>query len=491
MRDKTIFAVLLVCFLAFAIQYVNASKPECDVKYEAYDCHDGKVCRNGTCGYCLTNEECHGMNPEYICTTKNRFGHPLPGGTCIHKEINERFDWRDIVTGILLFLTSSIAGSSGLGGGGLFVPILFLVGSFDAHEAVPLSKSIIFGGAVANLCLNIHKRFPGMKNKLLTDYNIAAFMTPSILAGTTMGVTLNVMLPAWLILILLAATLCLTTWRMAKKGLEKYRQENATTGESSGDDRAPLISHANINESEEEKRIPTYKLLPYGLMIFLVLVEAFIIVLTLMKGSKEGKSILNVKLCSPTFFAIFACIFIVVAILVGIVAYFTYQRAIRLRRQSGFVKSPEIVNWTKKNMVVLSFGSFIGGILAGLVGIGGGMVSSPILLEIGVHPQIVVATSTFLILFTSSTTTIQFLILGKLPITYSLAYGILAFVSNIFGNLLIDYLVKKSKKTYIIIAIVTIIVALSAVMLGISGVVSVTKVIESGHGAKFHSLCYV
>lgn len=41
-------------------------------------------------------------------------------------------------------------------------------------------------------------------------------------------------------------------------------------------------------------------------------------------------------------------------------------------------------------MMMLSIGSFLGGIMAGLVGIGGGMVSSPILLEIGECMSVVV-----------------------------------------------------------------------------------------------------
>eukprot|EP01117_Protostelium_nocturnum_P012130 TRINITY_DN4452_c0_g1_i10.p2 TRINITY_DN4452_c0_g1~~TRINITY_DN4452_c0_g1_i10.p2 ORF type:complete len:161 (+),score=65.19 TRINITY_DN4452_c0_g1_i10:1656-2138(+) len=149
------------------------------------------------------------------------------------------------------------------------------------------------------------------------------------------------------------------------------------------------------------------------------------------------------------------------------------------------------ITWTKGKMAGLSIGSFVGGILAGLVGIGGGMVSSPILLEMGVHPQIVMSTSTFLILFTSSTTSIQYLIFKKLPLDYSAVYAIMTFFSNIVGNLVIDWLIKKYKKTFIVIFIVAGVVGLSALMLSIAGGFTIYDALGSGETPHFKSLCAV
>ena len=43
-------------------------------------------------------------------------------------------------TSVLLFVGGAIAAAGGVGGGGLYVPILILAGGFEPHEAVPLSK---------------------------------------------------------------------------------------------------------------------------------------------------------------------------------------------------------------------------------------------------------------------------------------------------------------------------------------------------------------
>jgi len=55
----------------------------------------------------------------------------------------------------------------------------------------------------------------------------------------------------------------------------------------------------------------------------------------------------------------------------------------------------------------------LSGILAGLLGIGGGLILGPLLLELGLHPIVSTATTNFLVLFTSSSTSIQFFLLVK------------------------------------------------------------------------------
>jgi len=408
---------------------------------------------------------------------------------CEHKHLLP-IHWKDVVTAIILFFCSSIAGSSGLGGGGLFVPVLYLVNSFSAHEAVPLSKAVIFGGAIANYILNYNIRFPAQPNKLMIKYKFVLLMSPMILAGAMLGVTLNVMFPSWLILVLLSLVLCLTTWRMLKKGLQKRREENELA-EKEATEESPLLKGStpiNMEPLELEKKA-AWRLIPWRYVFLLILIESLVILVALFKGSTENKSIIGLHLCSGPYWGVFLSIYILVLPMTYIIARRVYLR--QQAKQNAPGAKQRNVNWSLKNMIMLSIGSFIGGILAGLVGIGGGMVSSPILLEIGVHPQVVMTTSSFLILFTSSSTTIQYFFFGKLAWRYALAYGFLSFVANIFGNLFINWLVKKYKKTSLIIFIVCAVMGASAVMLFISGTYSVVHVIESGHGYTFSSICEV
>lgn len=57
---------------------------------------------------------------------------------------------------------------------------------------------------------------------------------------------------------------------------------------------------------------------------------------------------------------------------------------------------------------------FMAGLCAALLGIGGGMIKGPLMLQMGTLPQVAVATSSFMILFTSAATTFNFLLLERL-----------------------------------------------------------------------------
>lgn len=69
---------------------------------------------------------------------------------------------------------------------------------------------------------------------------------------------------------------------------------------------------------------------------------------------------------------------------------------------------------------------------------------------------------------------------GKLPLQYSLIYGLLSFFANIIGNLVINWIVIKYKKTYIIIFIISFVIGLSAIFIGISSFLRVIEFIHYG-----------
>jgi uncharacterized membrane protein YfcA len=56
---------------------------------------------------------------------------------------------------------------------------------------------------------------------------------------------------------------------------------------------------------------------------------------------------------------------------------------------------------------------------AGLLGIGGGTILGPLLLELGLHPIVSTSTSNFLVLFTSSSTSIQFILLVIFQLSFN------------------------------------------------------------------------
>ncbi|OQS06739.1 hypothetical protein THRCLA_01235 [Thraustotheca clavata] len=141
--------------------------------------------------------------------------------------------------------------------------------------------------------------------------------------------------------------------------------------------------------------------------------------------------------------------------------------------------------WTKRTTVLYPALCTVAGIAAGLLGIGGGMVKGPLLLEIGLLPQVASASSSTMILFTSSATTLQFIVLGMLPMDAALWYGIVGFVGGAIGQLGLSYLIKKYRKTAFVLFIIAGVIGASGVIMGLLGVEDIAH-----HGFNgFRSLC--
>lgn len=108
-----------------------------------------------------------------------------------------------VLAAIFCFIASSIASAGGLGGGGLFIPILTIVAKLDLKTASSLSSFMVTGGSIANVLCNLCRscEFGG---KSLIDYDIALCSEPCMLLGVSFGVICNRVFPEWLITLLFA-----------------------------------------------------------------------------------------------------------------------------------------------------------------------------------------------------------------------------------------------------------------------------------------------
>ena len=132
---------------------------------------------------------------------------------------------RDIAAFVLAAIGLMFAAGGGIGGGGILVPIYTLVLKFTPKYAIPLSNVSVFGGAVANVLLNLRKRHPDA-DRPLVDWDLILVMLPLTLSGALIGALINKILPEWLLTSLLVIVLGFTTYRTLKKGKELYEKEN-------------------------------------------------------------------------------------------------------------------------------------------------------------------------------------------------------------------------------------------------------------------------
>merc|ERR1719453_875705 len=97
------------------------------------------------------------------------------------------------------------------------------------------------------------------------------------------------------------------------------------------------------------------------------------------------------------------------------------------------------------------------GCLAGLVGIGGGLIFSPWNIEMMLDPHIAVATSATCVIFTSSSTTFQYLFADRIIVSLIFSFCIPHLFAAYTGTKLVHHIqdhygAKKSWITWIVAA---------------------------------------
>merc|ERR1719510_862172 len=96
--------------------------------------------------------------------------------------------------------------------------------------------------------------------------------------------------------------------------------------------------------------------------------------------------------------------------------------------------------WTPLEAAVYELMGIIAGCLAGLVGIGGGLIFAPFFLLMGVEPSVAVATSSTCVIFTSSSTTMQYLLTDRIIMSLTFLYGTVNLLASYSGTSLVHYL---------------------------------------------------
>lgn len=99
-------------------------------------------------------------------------------------------DGHDVIGSILIFFGLVIAASGGIGGGGIIVPVLMLVFSFNSEHAIPLSNITIFGSSLANLYINAGKNHPEFDRPVI-DWDAVLMMEPLTMIGLLTSLRTN------------------------------------------------------------------------------------------------------------------------------------------------------------------------------------------------------------------------------------------------------------------------------------------------------------
>eukprot|EP00536_Pseudo-nitzschia_multiseries_P012607 jgi/Psemu1/244713/estExt_Genewise1.C_4910023 len=342
----------------------------------------------------------------------------------------------------------------------------------------------------------------------LIDYDMALFLAPMEMAGAVLGVLIQKIFPNWLYLFTAAVILGFTAKKTYKKWWDTRAKELAkqaalegvadanseeqvalapadeANGDVDGDVDVDVDVAANgeaaadaSNKTEEvqedeivmddekiakrtfflerdARQYPTEKLVCFAVL------WVGLTLLTFFKGGKGVNSIVGIDCTSPWY-----------GVLVGIQFLWTFgfagYFALKLMRETtekkavGFPYHAHDVLWDFEKTRFYAFFTFVAGIVAGLIGIGGGMVLGPLMLVMGINPRVSTATTATMIVLTSSSVAILYVTSGLVPPSYFITFFLTCFCGALVGKTKIDGYVKRTGQASVLIFLLATIIALA------------------------------
>ncbi|OWZ23213.1 hypothetical protein PHMEG_0001926 [Phytophthora megakarya] len=387
---------------------------------------------------------------------------------------------------IALGLVVSAAG--GLGGGPILVPAMVLIMSFDIKRATPISNFAILGGAVANAWFNMRKRHPTADRPLI-DPELALGMIPVVIGGTVLGAVINKLIPSYVLSLLFVVVLAVGGSRTMMKGIRLHKKEvakrketEAAANEVKGD--VPISPGAYVQVStprtSEENRtsisvvsdgveavgsiteiLEKERHFAWGPHIAIMICYLGVVAASIGDASVDcgGVAYWVILLIEIPWVAIFV-------VLTSLYLHKVYLRKAALNYQ--YVEGD--IQWTKKTVVYFPLGCAVAGIVAGMFGAGGGIIAGPIMVELGIVPEVASSTTALMVLYSSAAATAKFAVFEMIAWDWALLLCAVAFVVTLASQVVILAFVRKTGRQSIIVLCVALAILVGAVIMAFQAI---------------------
>lgn len=442
---------------------------------------------------------------------------------CVHKDFFP-LNIMQFIEIIVMMLFSAIATSSGIGGGAIYSTLFMVMENFDASKAFPISNFMILFSSLSVYLLGAKMSMDVPEHKFV-DYDLVIVFAPMMLLGTKIGVILNALTPSLVLTILLILTLIDSTRKIYKKYVSTKKQESEVVPSSfikKGDDRkisddstGRRLSHSYIISKytspkaveiidklkaidllkvdlfEEDQPIRWQKLRIIGELLIILLIDQLI------EGSSKINSIFGLKKCTLYYNLTFIS-FIIICLLItySLIMSMRFESKLSnlfanvLTKKKAKADGFNITKCDEKQLRSVVFFAFVSGIVAGMLGIGGGVVIAPLFFELGINPKIATSTSNFLLVFSSCSSTLQYLLANQLTMDYGLILSLLCMVSSLIGFKFINEYVRSTGKSSFLVFSLLIVMILSLLLLPVAGIRKILYQVSQGESIMaFKSFC--
>ena len=517
-------------------------------------------------------------------------------GLCEHKSLFP-LATSEIVGIFVMIVVSTIANAGGVGGSSMTISLMLLMHKFNPHTSVALTQVFIFAGTCTATLLKIRDRHP-TRDRPLIYYDVLMQIVSPILIGVSVGVTVNVAFPGWLILALLTIVVIFLVYDILKRSIKIYKKEKAAekvvpvinsdskslqseevssgitkqvrsdvavktaqlrveNGENrekerknsknfdevaenneksekrgicaeegslksldgeevpendsvslrseerekdlsdevaAGDDDLPARAESTEISQELLRKVTTIyqeekKIIAWVPLCYFFLLAGASILFSLIKGNSASKSIVGIEACSAGYFGVTVA-YLGFMFLMNLASSVYLVRKTQVCEKTNYVFDEGDIHWTYSKCAYVTVCSVIAGIVVGLLGMGGGNLIGPMLLALGVRPEISTISSSFTIFISSGTASAQYFITGVIDLQYSAWFFGLSVLGSIFGILVLRKIAIKKQRVSLLIFCLFIILFSSLVIIPTIGVLNAIKQKQDGNfQLGFKNLC--
>lgn len=143
-----------------------------------------------------------------------------------------------------------------------------------------------------------------------------------------------------------------------------------------------------------------------------------------------------------------------------------------------------------RNVLKLSLLAYATGVIAGTLGIGGGLVLNPVLLMLGLDVEVTTACCNLMVFASSISSSLQFVIMGQI----GLFEGCLLFVLSVLGSCVGIFFFKQKVEKYnrisILVFVLSAVLAVVGVLIPVQLVQKVSELVKEGNfGFTLNQVC--
>ncbi|XP_050231333.1 sulfite exporter TauE/SafE family protein 3-like [Mercurialis annua] len=402
-----------------------------------------------------------------------------------------KIGWKIVVGAIIGFLGAAFGSAGGIGGGGIYVPMLTLIIGFDAKSSIALSKCMVTGAAASTVYYNLNQRHPTLEMPVI-DYDLALLFQPMLVLGVSIGVTLNMIFADWMITVLLIIIFIFMSTKAFLRGIKTWKKETIKKKEAVtplGNNNAEVVvtltpppEILNSSNAHTESKGPKKKKVSLVENIYWKALGLLIVIWLIILALQIAKN--YIKTCTAPYWVLDIAQIPVAASLTIYQAIRLYkgQRKIASRGEAG-------TNWRVHKLILCCCSGLLAGIVGGLLGLGGGFILGPLFLEMGIPPQVSSATATFAMTFSASMSVVEYYLVKQFPVPYALYLFGVTTIAGLVGQYVVKKVINMLGRASIIIFILAFTILVSAIALGGTGLADMIKKIHRKEYMGFYDIC--